>query len=128
MNTYIFPNPTPELFDFMFDLSQSHPEIQITITVETQNLASTLRQDADQRDLQDKVQNQKDATPHTRAKTINPDIKECPECHTLKYSKYFSKSGVCKKCNLSYQGLHKGPKENQEIQRNHEIIWGPESP
>jgi len=118
MNTYIFPNPTPELFDFMIDLSQSHPEIQITITVETQNLAS-----------------QNLASPQNLVlptpKTSNPIIQECPQCHEPKMAKWFTKSGICQRCskiNFTNRKTNKGPKENQEIQRNHDIIWGPESP
>jgi len=118
MSTNVLTNPSPALFDLLKYLSQAHPEIQFTITVQTQD---TDTQGFKNRDVLSQPKT-------TYAKTINPDIQECPECHTRKYSKYFSKSGLCKKCNLTYQGLHKGPKEKQEIQRNREIIWGPETP
>ena len=111
MNTYIFPNPTPELFDFMFDLNQTHPEIKITITVETQNLASP--------------------SLASLANTSTSIIQECPQCHEPKMAKWFTKSGICQRCskkNFANRKTNKGPKENQEIQRNHDIIWGPESP
>lgn len=136
MNTYSFPNPDEEMFYFFKDLQYEIPNMKIELSIsfegETPQAWKDLPKNTNQTALQAKANPRSKSAPRPPASNPHP-LQLCPKCHKSKPHNYFHSSGLCKPCyykdpaNPKRKHTIKGQPE-EEIARNHEIIWGPEPP